>query len=118
VKVKEFPGKEQVSPDAINRIASAVATASNGVLSETPTIEQACYLPSTPDGMPLMGRLDECGTFVAAGHGCWGILLGPASGESMAHLIATGSDVSEHMDLRPLSPKRFGVVRIEEGVKT
>ena len=28
--------------------------------------------------------------FVCAGHGCWGILMRPASGEAMASLIVTG----------------------------
>ena len=29
--------------------------------------------------------------FVAAGHSCWGILQGPATGEALAELILTGS---------------------------
>ena len=112
VKVTERPGEEEVRPEAVSRIIEAVRNASGGTnvggaLGATPSIEQACYLPSTPDGLPIMGCLpggNQC--FVAAGHSCWGILLGPASGESMANLIATGKS-TEHVDLRPYNPARF-----------
>jgi hypothetical protein len=35
-------------------------------------------------------RIDRTEFYMAAGHSCWGILMGPASGESMASLIGTG----------------------------
>jgi len=118
VKVTERPGEEEVRPDAVTRIIEAIrdasgGTAEGGALAAPPSIEQACYLPTAPDGLPVMGRLpseypnDKC--FVATGHTCWGILLGPASGESMAHLIATGES-SEHVDLRPFDPARFDTI--------
>ena len=123
VKVTERPGEEEVRPEAISRIVEAVRKASggtdkHGTLSAAPSLEQACYLPSTPDGLPVMGRLPcspgNCGRcFVAAGHTCWGILLGPASGESMAHLIATGRS-TEHVDLRPFDPARFSGIGLSE----
>jgi glycine/D-amino acid oxidase-like deaminating enzyme len=133
VQVTEQPGQEAVRPDAIQRIRHAVQEASatswlssslmgnvdattatsssddTDVDDDTTVSESACYLPSTPDGVPLMGPLgeeDHPGCYVAAGHSCWGILMGPASGESMAHLIATGK--SPHVDLRPFEPTRFG----------
>lgn len=113
--VTEIPGEEEVRPEAVIKIIEAVreasgATDKSGALSATPTIEQACYLPTAPDSLPVMGRLpteypnDKC--FIATGHTCWGILLGPASGESMASLIATGES-SEHVDLNPFDPARF-----------
>ena len=48
------------------------------------------------------------GCYVAAGHSCWGILLGPGTGEAMAELIATGNGRTEHVDLGPFDPARFG----------
>ena len=116
LKVIERPGEEEVRPEAVSRIVEAVRQASgatdndDGVLSAAPTKTQACYLPSAPDSLPVMGRLptkysnDSC--FIATGHTCWGILLGPASGESMAHLIATGES-NKQVDLRPFDPARF-----------
>jgi glycine/D-amino acid oxidase-like deaminating enzyme len=111
VRVTESPGQEEVRPDAISRIESAVQQASNLVSSSSGdadnTLKQACYLPSTPDGLPLMGALpDQPKCYVAAGHSCWGILMGPATGESMAHVIATGR--SPHVDLQSFDPSRFG----------
>jgi glycine/D-amino acid oxidase-like deaminating enzyme len=120
VKVTERPGEEEVRPEAASRIVEAVRKASGGTdkggaLGTAPSLEQACYLPSTPDGLPVMGRLpSESGKcFVAAGHACWGILLGPASGESMANLIATGGS-TEHVDLRPYNPARFSGIGLSK----
>ena len=55
-----------------------------------------------------MGKLAGKGTgrYISAGHGCWGILMSPASGEAMASLIATGS--SSNLDISQFSPNRFG----------
>ena len=56
--------------------------------------------------MPMIGEVsNEKGCFVAAGHGCWGILLGPATGEAMASLIVTGK--SDNVNLSPFRPERF-----------
>ena len=110
VKVTEKPGEEEVRPEAIRRIVDAVKSASgkDGALSAPPKLEQACYLPTTPDGLPMMGAIPgpgRKGQYVATGHGCWGILMGPASGEAMAALITTG--MSPKVDLRPFDPARF-----------
>eukprot|EP00957_Ditylum_brightwellii_P014136 1065394-Ditylum_brightwellii.AAC.1 len=49
-----------------------------GALSAVPILEQACYLPTTLDGLPLMGKLSSSSIYggggpcyIAAGHGCW-----------------------------------------------
>jgi len=46
--------------------------------------------PVTPDGLPIIGRTNAAGTFVAGGHGMWGMTLGPATGRLLAQFIATG----------------------------
>lgn len=116
VRVTEEPGHEEVRPEAVDRIVESVRAASGSdrgsALHAEPTLSQACYLPTTPDGLPMMGKLPKSvvggdGCFVATGHSCWGILLGPATGESMATLIATGNP-SSHVDMRPYDPSRFG----------
>ena len=119
IRVTEQPGEETVRQDSVDQIISAVREASGknneseGALAGEPSLAQACYLPSTPDGLPIMGPLpkevvNDCEyCFVAAGHSCWGILLGPATGETMANLIATGASATDHVSLGPFQPARF-----------
>ena len=41
---------------------------------EPKALKQACYLPSTSDGLPMMGKVpgkDRSKTYVSAGHTCW-----------------------------------------------
>jgi hypothetical protein len=49
-------------------------------------------------------ELQQTEFYMAAGHLCWGILMGPASGESMASLIALGNRTggSPHRSTLPL----------------
>jgi glycine/D-amino acid oxidase-like deaminating enzyme len=119
VKVTERPGEEEIRKEKIATIVQSVRDASGnsesgGALGQDPILEQACYLPTTDDGIPVMGMLsaESIGgpdSYIAAGHSCWGILMGPASGESMASLIATGK--SEQVDLRPFDPCRYANIK-------
>ena len=135
IRVTESPGEEEVRQEVIDKIQTSVETASsfsdddtanymvfseedNDIGSENDdenenerrTLKQACYLPSTVDGIPMMGKVpgnnDRPRTYVSAGHTCWGILMGPASGEAMAHEIVTGQ--SPHVNLSLFTPERFG----------
>jgi D-hydroxyproline dehydrogenase subunit beta len=64
---------------------------------------RACARPGSEDGRPLLGRLDG-DLYVAAGHGAWGITLGPAS----ARLVADGL-LGRDAPIPPaLSAGRFG----------
>jgi len=47
---------------------------------------RACARPVSADGRPLIGRLAES-LYVCAGHGPWGISIGPASARLVADLI-------------------------------
>ncbi|KAL9245816.1 hypothetical protein vseg_019422 [Gypsophila vaccaria] len=68
--------------------------------------EQACFLPCTDDGNPVIGELPGTkGCYVATGHSCWGILNGPATGAALAELILHGQ--SSIVDLSAFSPSRF-----------
>lgn len=61
--------------------------------------EQACYLPYSDTGAPLIGKLPNISNlYVAAGHSCWGMLNAPATGLSIAQLILTGQS---SIDLSP-----------------
>ena len=52
---------------------------------------RACARPVSADGRPLIGRLGEA-LYVCAGHGPWGISIGPASARLIADVIL-GHDV-------------------------
>jgi glycine/D-amino acid oxidase-like deaminating enzyme len=122
VRVTERPGEEEVRNETIATILKSVRDASGnstegGALGQDPILEQACYLPTTDDGVPVMGMLpaESMGgpdSYIAAGHSCWGILMGPASGESMASLIATGK--SKHVDLQPFDPSRYKNITVSQ----
>lgn len=56
-------------------------------------VKQACFVPSTggPNGVPMIGKLPNVdNVFIGAGHSCWGILNGPATGKLLAELIIHG----------------------------
>ncbi|WP_369721869.1 MULTISPECIES: NAD(P)/FAD-dependent oxidoreductase [unclassified Bradyrhizobium] len=67
---------------------------------------QACFRPVTEDGLPLIGRVpQDDGLYVATGHGVWGILNAPATGEALAELIVEGA--TRNVDLAPFDPARL-----------
>lgn len=59
---------------------------------ERRVVAQACNLPISPDGLPIIGAIPgtDGKAFVAAGHSCWGILNSPATGVAIAELIVEG----------------------------
>ena len=59
--------------------------------------------PVTPDGLPLIGATDSPRVFAAGGHGMWGIVLGPLTGQLLAERITTGLTPPE---LTPFDPLR------------
>lgn len=67
-------------------------------------VKQACYLPTTTVGAggPIIGRVKQ-GLYVAAGHSCWGICLGPGTGKVMSELIFDGKVTSANLSY--LDPK-------------
>lgn len=83
----------------------AYSTCSNLESSEL-LAEQACFLPLSPDGVPVIGRIGNVeGAFIATGHSCWGILNSTGTGLAIAELVATGE--CQALDLRPFEPGRF-----------
>jgi glycine/D-amino acid oxidase-like deaminating enzyme len=71
-----------------------------------PLAARACPRPVSRDGRPLLGPLDDRGRlFVAAGHGLWGISLGPGSARLVADAVqGAGEAIPPELDAR-----RFGV---------
>ncbi|ORY76094.1 FAD dependent oxidoreductase, partial [Protomyces lactucae-debilis] len=62
-------------------------------------VQQACYLPTSPT--PLVGKLQQ-GVYVASGHSCWGICLGPGTGKVMSEIIFEGK--AKSADVKLLDP--------------
>ena len=96
--VTESPGREEVRPEQIKKLIDATKKTSSELGNIAPHTQQACYLPTTADGIPLIGEVPGVkGAFMAAGHGCWGILNGPATGEAVADLLVGGN--AKNVDL-------------------
>lgn len=91
---------------AIEQLRGLTATFSPDLAAATVLASQACHRPVTEDGLPLLGPVPGVeGAYIATGHGVWGMLNGPATGEAMAGLILTGT--SPHIDLSPFNAGRL-----------
>ena len=99
--VTETPGQEEVRPEVVSRLIDATKKTSSELGDVPPHTQQACYLPTTTDGIPVIGALPGVkGAFVASGHGCWGILNSPATGAAVAEMLVDGK--AKSLDLRML----------------
>lgn len=104
--VTDLPGETDVRDDVCDRLVAAMNVVSSDLRHAPENRRQACHLPTAPDGLPMIGPVPgKRGAFIATGHGCWGILLGPATGEALANLIASGD--AKTLDLRNFDPARF-----------
>lgn len=106
VQVPEDPSEIVPSSGSSPALRQMAATISSHLATADCTAEQACFLPCSEDGLPVIGPIPGVeGAFVATGHSCWGILMAPATGLAMAELIAEGE--AKSVDLRPFYPQRF-----------
>ena len=93
------------SENACKRLRNAASELSSTLKEAHLVKEQACYLPMSPDNQPIISKIPNYeGAFIATGHGCWGILNGPATGLAMSHLILNQPC---DIDLSPFSMTRF-----------
>ena len=79
-------------PDAAARRSACCTSAARASCPRWPARRsasvRACARPQSADGRPLLGRAPgRDDVFVAAGHGPWGISLGPASARLVADLV-------------------------------
>ncbi|CAN7051365.1 unnamed protein product [Brassica oleracea var. botrytis] len=108
VEVPDDPDQVTSNPESIEVLKRVAKTVSSYLNEENAQVkaEQACFLPSTEDGVPVIGEIPGIkGCYVATGHSCWGILNGPATGSALAELIVDG--VATSVDLSRFSPSRF-----------
>jgi len=83
---REAPDPAALAPELLARGARFVPALARAEVLAT----RACARPQAADGRPLLGPLPGVeGLFVAAGHGPWGVSLGPASGRVVADLLLT-----------------------------
>ena len=75
--------------------------------TELPEVIQACIRPTTPDGVPMIGRLLN-NVYIVTGGGPWGITWGPLMGKSVASMIVDDEDAP--MPLGPFRPSRFDTI--------
>lgn len=59
--------------------------------------------PCTADGLPLIGPTKSPRVFAAGGHGMWGVVLGPLTGQLIAETLTSGQTPPE---LTPFDPLR------------
>jgi glycine/D-amino acid oxidase-like deaminating enzyme len=103
------PADVAPDPDAIERLEAMCARLSPTLAESRILARQACYRPVTRDGLPLVGRVSGLtNVYVATGHGVWGILNAPATGEAMAELIVDGT--AHTVDLSCFDPARFAPI--------
>ncbi|GLJ52397.1 hypothetical protein SUGI_1114480 [Cryptomeria japonica] len=106
VEVPDDPQQILPCKESIITLQKVAQTVSSHLGSAELKAEQACFLPTSEDGIPLIGKIpDMVGVYVATGHGCWGILNAPATGESLAELIIDGK--AKNVELKPFDPARF-----------
>ncbi len=103
---REFSGyARQSSYRGMHKIVQQVATLIPAAAKLHVLRFYAGLRPSTPDGLPIIGRAPELpGFLIASGHEGDGIALSPITGKSISELI-TGQ-ISEE-SLVPFSPNRF-----------
>ena len=82
-----------------------------------PALKDVCIIrcfaglrPYTPDGLPLIGKVDALeGFYMAAGHEGDGIAQAPSTGKLLADQIVLGR-VTESYSLESFNPNRFSLV--------
>lgn len=80
---------EQRCQDVVDYVCSISSELRDGEV----TARQACYLPNvnaSGSGGPLIGHTGVKGLVLAAGHTCWGIQNGPATGKLVGEFVFDG----------------------------
>lgn len=100
----EFVGPDEpFDPKRVDAMIAQAKTLLTGIDLNDRKDEWVGSRPVTPDGLPLVGRTKLRDVYVAGGHGMWGIILGPATGKYLSHLIATGETPDP---IKPFDPLR------------
>jgi D-amino-acid dehydrogenase len=95
------PG-EPLDSRRIRAVVDAVAPFLQDLDLEDRRDEWVGSRPCTPDGLPLIGPTTSPRVFAAGGHGMWGIVLGPLTGQLLAEAVVTGRTLPELAAADPL----------------
>lgn len=102
------PAEVRVREEACDELRAVAVAASSTLATATLETQQACYLPGSPDDLPVIGRVPGVkGVIVASGHTCWGILNSAATGEAVAEMVLRPEREAVTTDISALSPARF-----------
>lgn len=100
------PARVTTTPEASEQLRAMTACFSSELAAADVVATGACYRPVTRDGLPLIGRVPGIeGAYVATGHGSWGMLNAPATGEAMTELVLDGA--AQTVDLADFDPARL-----------
>jgi D-amino-acid dehydrogenase len=94
--------EEPLDPRRIRAIVDAVAPFLRDLDLDDRRDEWVGSRPCTPDGLPLIGPTTSTRVFAAGGHGMWGIVLGPLTGQLVAEAVLTGRTPPELTAADPL----------------
>jgi glycine oxidase len=106
--VEDAGYSKQVEPDALTILRKRAAAVWSPA-TDAPYVESWAGLrPSSPDGLPLIGRHPDSGAaqFLATGHFRNGILLAPGTARIIADLLCGHAP---EIDLAPFSPRRASI---------
>jgi glycine oxidase len=97
----------EVRPEVVASIQRQVGAMMPAARGLRLTHAWCCFRPATADGQPVIDRVPGLeNAWVSAGHDGTGLLLAPATGQSLAEWIATGR--------KPLGTESFALARFDE----
>lgn len=111
------PAGAPLDPRCIHGIIDAVRPIFSGVDWNARYHEWVGPRPCTADGLPLVGSTSSPRVHVAGGHGMWGIVLGPLTGQLLADCEGAYHGVMRR-DVEALRPqvaelcRRYGVAEL------
>lgn len=90
------PVNVQPSEVACEKLEQFAKLVSPALQDATVITKQCCFLPYTADnGVPFIGKVPFTNNvYISAGHTCWGILNGPATGKVLADMILHNGQTS------------------------
>ena len=103
--VEDVGYDKTVIPEAIQDLHRAAAVFMPELASAPVVSSWAGLRPGTPDDLPILGKTERAGVFIATGHFRNGILLAPITAKIMADLIGGRSP---ELDISAFAAGRFG----------
>ncbi|KAJ1736377.1 hypothetical protein LPJ72_001463 [Coemansia sp. Benny D160-2] len=89
------PFEPVYSKRATGRLKQIVSDVSPALSFDVIQYGLACHLPVHARGIPVISKVPSSkGLYIAAGHGCWGILNGPATGMAVSELLLNGESTT------------------------